>query len=238
MVDSPFPQFSDLAPVDVVPAEALPTDLDPLPALLTEHETNRRSDWPLGTADDEPVCDLAGTDLLLLHSYRRAGLRTAIDRQLLRSDALRRLLAARRELPAGFGLAVFDSWRPLALQRELFDAAYGSGGNTVPGAVAPPSTDPRTPPPHLTGGTVDLTLSWQGRPLALGTGFDEFTALAATAAFEADPGPVRTLRRLLYWTLRGHGFVVLAEEWWHVEYGTRLWSTITGHEVRYGPAAT
>jgi hypothetical protein len=22
--------------------------------------------------------------------------------------------------------------------------------------------------------------------------------------------------------------IVLAEEWWHFEYGTRLWSTITG----------
>ena len=133
--------------------------------------------------------------------------------------------------------ANFDGWRPLALQRELFDATYGPGSTAGPGAVAPPSADPRTPPPHLTGGTVDLTLCWQGRPLALGTGFDEFSALAATAAFEAEPGPVRTLRRLLYWTLRRHGFVVLAEEWWHFEFGTRLWSTITGHPVRYGPAA-
>jgi D-alanyl-D-alanine dipeptidase len=30
--------------------------------------------------------------------------------------------------------------------------------------------------------------------------------------------------------------IVLAEEWWHFEYGTRLWSTITGYPTRYQAA--
>ncbi|MGI5328397.1 hypothetical protein [Actinomadura nitritigenes] len=62
----------------------------------------------------------------------------------------------------------------------------------------------------------------------MGIAFDEFTGLAMTTAFEDLEGPVRTLRRLLYHTLRRQSFVVLAEEWWHFELGTRLWSALTG----------
>ena len=105
-------------------------------------------------------------------------------------------------LPAGFGFSIFDAWRPMLLQQELFDA---TGGASAPAdtwtMVAPPSPDPATPPPHLTGGTVDLTLNWQGRALALGTGFDDTSPAAELAAFEEVPGPVRALRRLLFHTL-------------------------------------
>ncbi|MEV5576742.1 M15 family metallopeptidase [Spirillospora sp. NPDC052269] len=174
-------------------------------------------------------------DIAVLHSYAKAGWRHAVEHQWLRIEVIRRLHRAATALPPGFGLAVFDGWRPLALQRELFDAI---APDPAPGAelpVAPPSDDPAQPPPHLTGGTVDLTLTWQGSPLALGTAFDEFTPLTTTTAFEHLPGPERTLRRLLYNTLRAQEFVVLAEEWWHFEFGTRLWSALTGQPPRYGP---
>jgi zinc D-Ala-D-Ala dipeptidase len=181
---------------------------------------------------DEVLVDLTNSPLRVLHSYARAGWRCAVDRQLLRTDLVDRLIRAHAALPDGFGLAVFDAWRPLTLQRELFETIGLSGDG-----VAPPSSDPATPPPHLTGGAVDLTLSWLGVPLALGTVFDDFGAASAAAAFEDDPGPVRTLRRLLFWSLRAEGLVALAEEWWHFEYGTRLWSAVTGRRVRYGPAS-
>jgi hypothetical protein len=74
---------------------------------------------------------------------------------------------AAESLPRGFGLAVFDAWRPLAL--------FTAEGD---------------PPPHLTGGAVDLTLSWQGTPLALGTGFDDFSSRAAADVFEKYQGYV------------------------------------------------
>lgn len=204
-----------------------------IPPLVPEAAALRRS----ATATDcgEPLSDVSGTGITVLHSYTRAGWRNAVGRQRLRTAALTRLRHATSVLPPGFGIAVFDAWRPLALQRELFEAT-GAGSDEAD-FVAPPSEDPAAPPPHLTGGAVDLTLSWRGTPLALGTTFDEFTDLAAARAFEITPGPVRTLRRLLYHVLRGQGFVVLAEEWWHFEFGTRLWSALTGRPSRYGPAA-
>lgn len=199
-----------------------------IPSLTSESTLDQRQDWPSGTHDDEGLVELADSGLLVLHSYRRAGLRGSVDRQYLRAEAVRRLVAAADSLPPGFGLAIFDAWRPLALQRELFSTA-----DLPPGAVAPPSEDPRTPPPHLTGGTVDLTLTWQGTPLALGTEFDDFGPRAATRAFEETPGRVRGLRRMLYWSLAEQQFIVLDEEWWHFEFGTRLWSVISGNPVRY-----
>ena len=103
--------------------------------------------------------------------------------------------------------------------------------------MAEPIADPRTPPPHLTGGTVDLTLTLDGTPLALGTGFDDFTPEAYTESLEQTPGASRELRRLLYRAMRDAGFVVLHCEWWHFEYGTRRWAAITGNHPLYGPAA-
>ncbi len=214
-------------------AQALPSNFHtvdvPVPPLEPEPSALRRS----ATATDcgEPLTEISGSGITVLHSYVQAGWRNTVDRQWLRAGTLARLRQASTTLPHDFGIAVFDAWRPLALQQELFDAT-----NAASDFVAPPSEDPATPPPHLTGGTVDLTLSWRRIPLALGTTFDEFTDTATTTAFEDTPGPVRTLRRLLYHTLRRQGFVALAEEWWHFECGTRLWSGLTSRPAMYGPA--
>lgn len=214
----------------VLPPDVWPV-VDPIPPLVSEAAALRSSQTAVDCG--EPLSEISGSGMAVLHSYAQAGWRNAVDRQWLRAGALVRLRQAVSVLPQGFGVAVFDAWRPLTLQRELFDAV-GAGSDEAD-FVAPPSEDPATPPPHLTGGTIDLTLSWQGIPLKLGTAFDEFTDSAATAAFEGIPGPVRPLRRLLFHTLRRQGFVALAEEWWHFEFGTRLWSVLTGQPARYGP---
>ena len=148
---------------------------------------------------------------------------------------IRRLALAAATLPSGYGLAVFDAWRPLVLQQALYEAAYADP-TLPPGFVSEPSTDPATPPPHLTGGTLDVTLTHRGAALALGTDFDDFTAAAHTAFFEKTPGSVREHRRLLYWAMATAGFVVIDCEWWHFEYGTRRWAALTGSTPLFGAA--
>ncbi|WUI01907.1 hypothetical protein OHR68_08875 [Spirillospora sp. NBC_00431] len=217
-----------------LPSGFQPANL-PIPALAPESVLLGRAAPAID--NEEPLARIEDAGIPALHSYAEAGWRHAVDQQWLRSGVLTRLRQAALTLPPGFGLAVFDGWRPLTLQRELFEAV---GPNFDPDAedpVAPPSEDPAEPPPHLTGGAVDLTLTWQATPLTLGTAFDDFTSAAATTAFENSAGPVRTLRRLLYHALRRQGFVALAEEWWHFEFGTRLWSVLTGRPARYGPSA-
>jgi D-alanyl-D-alanine dipeptidase len=217
--------------IETVPEVLISQDI---PSLLPEQDALHHVPASIPTAGGELLCEMGGPGIVVLHSYARAGWRHSVERQWLRAEALQRLQSVAKSLPTGFGLAIFDGWRPLDLQQELFDALGKELESGV--AVAPAASDPAAPPPHLTGGAVDLTLTWQGEPVALGTQFDEFTSATPLKAFEKAPGRVRDLRRLLYHSLRDCGYVALAEEWWHFEYGTRLWSVITCEPVRYGPA--
>ena len=175
--------------------------------------------------------------ITVLENYRRAGWDHACEGAWLRPSALGCLASAAEGLPERWGLCVFDAWRPLPLQAELFDAAYGDPG-LPSGFVCEPDPDPLTPPPHLTGGTVDCSFTLDGAPLGLGAGFDDFTDRARADVLESEPGIDRELRRWLYWTMRAADFVVLDCEWWHFEHGTRRWAAITGNQPLFGPADT
>jgi zinc D-Ala-D-Ala dipeptidase len=189
------------------------------------------------TASNEPLASIVHRRIRVLSNYFHAGWEHASIEMYLRESALQRLIAVADSLPPRFGLAVFDAYRPLLLQAELYDAAYGDS-NLPPGFVSEPVADPSTPPPHLTGGTVDLSLTIDGIALALGTDFDGFTAEAETVSLETTPGPERELRRFLVHRMRAEGFVALHCEWWHFEYGTRRWAAIKGVDPIYGPAPT
>lgn len=189
--------------------------------------------------DDEPLVPIEHSQIRCLDIYQRHGFPGAIGAGYLRVGAYQHLCAVAEDLPKPFGLAVFDAWRDPVLQQFLYDRCY-EDPDMPPGFVSPPSADPRTPPPHSTGGTVDLTLTWNGTPLALGTEFDEFTPMAFTDALEGAAGESRRvereLRRILLNAMHRQSFVVLAREWWHFEFGTRLWAAVLKREARYGQA--
>lgn len=219
-----------------------PSGQPEIPVLIVETE-----DCPfpqVGTAADgasEPLVLVADPQVRTVGAYWHTGWPFSVPGTWLRSGAADRVVRAANALPPGFGLAIWDGWRDPALQSELHAVAY-SDPNLEPGFVNPPSSNPATPPPHATGGTVDLTLTWHGRPLALGTGFDDFVATAHTRSFEdagssVSRGRIRDLRRLLRTAMVGVGFVQLECEWWHFEYGTRLWAAVCREQPRYPAAA-
>lgn len=187
--------------------------------------------------DHEPLTPVTHRRVRLLAAYWHAGWPCARPGTFLRQEVADRLGKAAESLPDGFGLAVLDAWRPLALQAEIHAAAYADPDLPY-GFVAPPSTDPGLPPAHLTGGAVDVTLTWQHRPLALGSDFDEFTGDAHPLAFENRPGRVRELRRLLHAVMTVQEFVGDGLEWWHFELGTGRWAAATGQTPWYGAADT
>ena len=101
----------------------------------------------------------------------------------LREGALARLLQAQEHLQRhhpDWRLAIFDAWRPVAVQRFMVEHAIGEEclrqgvdrrqpSPELDGVIAavarfwaPPSDDPATPPPHSTGAAVDLTLANAG----------------------------------------------------------------------------
>ena len=125
----------------------------------------------------------------------------------LRQGVIERLLAAQYQLQIeqpGWRLAVFDAWRPLAVQRFMVafaieqecaargidPASSGEARAAVEQAVgrfwAPPSSNPATPPPHSTGAAVDLTLADQaGEPLDLGSPIDAIGSVSEPDYFRA-----------------------------------------------------
>ena len=209
--------------VVVEPQRKLPTMLKPPCEVLVTDPS------------DDVLVDVKHRKVRNLSVYWHSGWPAAASRTLVRSEVAERLYAAADALPEPFGLATFDAYRPLDLQQAIFDAAYADP--TLPaGFVSVPSSDPSTPPPHLTGGTVDVTLTWRGTPLSLGTEFDDFSDIARTDALESIDSTERSLRRLLFWTMRSSGFVVIDCEWWHFEYGTRRWAEINGVAPLFGPA--
>lgn len=183
----------------------------------------------------EPLVPLP-PEVRQLPVYWQEGWRGARRELLVRAGARDRLVSAAAALPAGFELVVLDAWRTLELQVALFDHYYGRPG-LVPGYVSRP--DDNRVPPHFTGGAVDVTLAWEGHPLALGTGFDSFDERAWPHALEeTGEEPDRSLRRLLTQVLGRQGFVVYPYEWWHFSYGDQLWATAHGAEhAIYGRAA-
>ncbi len=193
------------------------------------------SDAPVAGTSDEPLAAVEHRRIRTLGCYFHEGWTAARPGTWARRSVVDRLATVAEGLPDGFGLAVFDAWRPLGLQRELFEAA-ACDARVPPGCIAEPETDPARPPAHLTGGAVDLTLTWRGAPLALGTGFDDFRPDSHTGAFEDRPGTVRDLRRGLVAAMRRADFIVLDIEWWHFEFGTRRWAAIRDRPCRYGPA--
>lgn len=205
----------------------------PLPVLAEPAHMATLS--PGAAHSGEPLVEISHRRVRCLSTYWHAGWDAAVPQMMLRAGAAERLYAAAQSLPEGFGLAVLDAWRPLGLQREIFEAAYADASLPA-GFVSEPSSDPATPPPHATGGTVDVTLTWQQQPLALGSEFDDFIDEARTAAFEAIPGRVRVLRRLLFHAMCAQGWRVIDCEWWHFEYGTRRWGALVGQPAFY-PAA-
>ncbi len=226
----------DYSGFTVEPAEVHPT-IDPA-ACPPVGELVEPAEQPLApplAPGDEPLVPIELRGVRTLGCYFHAGWDHARPATLARSGVVERLHRVTTSLPDGFGLAVFDAWRPLELQAELHAAAYGDD-RLPPGFIAEPVAEPSRPPAHLTGGAVDLTLTWRGAPLALGTGFDDFSPAAHALAEESRPGPVRDLRRLLTAAMRSEGFIVLDLEWWHFEWGTRRWAAIRGESTRYGPA--
>tara|TARA_Y100000590_G_scaffold244276_1_gene274533 strand:- start:170 stop:871 length:702 start_codon:yes stop_codon:yes gene_type:complete len=219
----PTDEFLERVKIDIPESQTIPE--------LSESELPRLDDF-----DDEPLVALQHPRIRTLKCYWEAGWENALDGCWIRESVAKKLYAIAEELPDRWGLGIFDAWRPLALQNELFKAA--SEDPLIPEELfAKPSSDPVAPPPHLTGGAVDLTFTVDNVPLAPGSGFDDITPAARADFLEEIPGFNRDFRRFLYWMMRSQNFVVFREEWWHFEFGTRRWGALTENKATFGVAS-
>lgn len=198
-------------------------ELEPPSLLPAPHLSSARA--PCDDLDD-PLVEI--TAVRTLDAY--AALEILPPRAArVRSSVHDRLVAANAALPPRFEVLVLDAWRTLGEQTALIEY-YAKDGPTD-GWVADPTAEAR--PPHMTGGTVDLTLAFDGVALALGSDFDAFDSSAHLDALESTTHPARPLRRLLASVLSAQGFVGYALEWWHWSYGDDTWAAANGCRAKY-----
>jgi D-alanyl-D-alanine dipeptidase len=127
---------------------------------------------------------------------------------LVRPEVARRLSAAQSVLRRyGYGLKIWDAYRPKAVQAELWRASQNNNYVANPGAGAGSL--------HAWGIAVDATLVDSiGRQVSMPTDFDDFTPAASWRYLGSDMNVRRNLQ-VLQIAMREAGFYGLRSEWWH-----------------------
>lgn len=107
----------------------------------------------------------------------------------------------------GFGLKVFDGYRPLSVTKIFWEFLPD------PRYCADPAKGSR----HNRGASVDLTLvDASGLELEMPSGFDEMGE-SAHVSFKEAPEAVLRHRQMLQDAMKGEGFISWEEEWWHFD---------------------
>lgn len=127
----------------------------------------------------------------------------------LRPEVAAAIVKAHKQLQKkGYGLKMFDCYRPRPFQQKLWDK--------VPDDRY--VTNPKKGSMHNRGAAVDLTLvDKNGKELDMGTPFDFFGEKAYQTCTDL-PKNVLENRKLLNQTLESVGFKTIRTEWWHFSF--------------------
>lgn len=197
--------------------------------------------------------------ILVRSEYFIQGLQGSMPECFLRRGVLLKLEEAAEMLPPGFRFVIFDGWRSSVLQKSLFHTLKEEIAEAYPDLseedlldrvcqyVALPSVSKESPSPHVTGGSVDLSIvDDRGLLLDMGSGFDDTADFSETCYFEklaVEKGElsfeerlILRNRRILFNVMTSAGFTNYSEEWWHYDYGNQnwVWAGDMGSPAFYG----
>jgi len=133
-------------------------------------------------------------------------------RAFLQRPAAEALVRVHRALKdQGYGLVVFDGYRPWAVTKLFWDATPPEKRNFV--------ADPAEGSKHNRGCAVDLSLVdlKTGREVEMPSLFDEMSERSA-AGYAGGTPALREHRDLLRKAMEKEGFEVYPDEWWHFDY--------------------
>ena len=168
----------------------------------------------------------------------------------LRKEVVNRLVKANYYLISknNFCLLIYDSWRPLEVQEFMFKRAfflecekldidasledmksYPHILNKIEKFWAYPSFDSNCPPPHSTGGALDVCLSDKyGNIIDMGSKVDQMDESSIPDFYENAKNEQSIIwnrrRNLLKEIMNKFGFAQHPYEWWHFSYGDQLWA--------------
>lgn len=167
---------------------------------------------------------------------------------LLRRSVVERLCRATELLPKGIRFAVIEGWRGLHIQRRMYRRSWEWWRNRHPewsettlkrvvNRYTAPPDHPRVPPPHLTGGALDVVLIRDdGVYLDLTSPYERLDPRCYVTDAPLLGEEARANRRLLRGTLAEVGITNYPSEYWHYSFGDQGWAYRGGHpEAVYGP---
>tara|TARA_Y100001978_G_scaffold164417_1_gene151449 strand:- start:2751 stop:3452 length:702 start_codon:yes stop_codon:yes gene_type:complete len=180
----------------------------------------------------------------------------------LREGVVERLINANNYLQIinnDYSLIIYDSWRPVEVQAYMFNFTFDNeckkrglhlsidNINSYPEIIkevqkywAYPSFDDNTPPPHSTGGAVDLTMiDSSGDLIDMGCNIDSMDKSACPDFYKNCNSEEAILwnerRMILREAMLKYGFVQHPNEWWHFSFGDQLWAwSNKNEEAIYG----
>ncbi len=136
----------------------------------------------------------------------------ASERAFLQRPVAQDLLRAHRALQAlGYGIVIYDAYRPWSVTKAFWDETPPEKRNFV--------ANPANGSVHNRGGAVDIGLvdPATGREVEMPSGYDEFTERAASG-YPGGTAEQRRNRDLLIRIMAEHGFHVIPDEWWHFDH--------------------
>jgi len=132
----------------------------------------------------------------------------------LQRPAAEALVRAHRSLKTnGYGIVVFDGYRPWSVTKLFWDSA--SDAERKIEFVANPKKGSR----HNRGCAADISLVElsTGKEVVMPSGYDEFSE-RAFPTYAGGTAESRRLRDLLRAAMEAEGFTVYQAEWWHFDY--------------------
>ncbi|WP_034258895.1 M15 family metallopeptidase [Aequorivita capsosiphonis] len=133
-------------------------------------------------------------------------------RAFLQRPAALQLVKVNKELePLGYGLIIFDGYRPWSVTKVFWDITSKEDKKFV--------ANPKQGSRHNRGCAVDLTLLdlSTGKPVAMTGEYDEMTE-RSYPEYEGGTAEQREMRDLLRSKMEAHGFKVYEFEWWHFDF--------------------
>lgn len=164
----------------------------------------------------------------------------------LRKDVYEMLKLAQDKLPDGLRLCVFEAYRPLARQAEMWNKVQDEMMLKYPGVegdslvklcenfIANPYDGIGSG--HQACCAVDVSLcTVSGHLQNMGTDMHQFNEWTKTHVPGLDEN-VQKNRDILEQAMHEVGFANYPAEWWHFSYGDHQWAWLTGCDMAiYGP---
>jgi zinc D-Ala-D-Ala dipeptidase len=138
-------------------------------------------------------------------------------RAFLQSAAARALLDVHNALKAeGYGLTIYDAYRPLSITKYMWKITPPSKRSYV--------ANPKKGSRHNRGCAVDLTMHHlkTGEQVDMPSPYDDFSIRAHQGFSDASSAAIANRERLLN-AMQAGGFYAMSNEWWHFDY--KDWQT-------------